>query len=247
MKLNTTEVRSFMLGNLLGDGNLHNGAFTTAQINKDLIMFKKKIFDQYFGYSNSKITFIPAHVTNGIHRKDTWRLYVTPNRYFKKLEAECYQPKKIVTKKMLEDLTLIGLAVWYADDGTTIHVGYNSNTGSAKRRRVQICTDNFSLDEVKLIQDFFTNRYGKTSIINRGNNKYRIQINNLDAQKFLIDISPYFINYFPSLLYKLDMGYRNSSLDIRRYVTEEYHNLFLKISSHPAFVDRIHKKLDDIV
>jgi len=247
MKLNTTEVRSFMLGNLLGDGNLHNGAFITGQINEDLILFKKKIFDDYFGFSNSKITFVPANEKNGIKRKDTWRLYISPNQYFKKLEAECYQPKKIVTKKMLDDLTLIGLAIWFADDGTTIQVGHNKNTGSARSRRVQICTDSFSLEEVTLIKDFFENKYGKTVIINRAQNSYRVQINNMDAQKFLIDISPYFINYFPSLLYKLDMGYRNFSLDTRRYVTEGYKNLFLKISSHPAFIDRMKIKLDDIV
>ena len=46
MKLNHTQVKSFMTGNLLGDGNLHNGAFITGQINKDLVEFKKKIFNQ---------------------------------------------------------------------------------------------------------------------------------------------------------------------------------------------------------
>lgn len=177
MKLNTTKVRSFMLGNLLGDGNLHNGAFTTAQINKDLIMFKKKIFDQYFGYSNSKITFIAANEKNKIKRKDTWKLYVSPNKYFKKIELECYKPYKVVSQQMLNDLTTLGLAIWFADKGTTIQVGYNAATGSSAKRRVQICTDNFSFDEVVLIQKHFEKQYGTTKIIDRGNKHYRIQIN----------------------------------------------------------------------
>ena len=62
------------------------------------------------------------------------------------------------------------------------------------------------------------------------------------AQKFLVDISPYFIKYFPSLLYKLDLGYRDSSLENRLYVSKEYHDLYLKISSHDLFVDRLKEK-----
>lgn len=247
MKLNTTEIRSFIIGNLLGDGNIHNGAFITGQINKDLIMFKKKIFEKYFGFSKTKITFVESHIKNDIQRKDTWRIYVSPNKYFKNIETEFYKPKKIVTKDILDGLTILGLAIWFADDGTTIHVGFNNTTKSSYKRRVQLCTDNFTYDEVKIIQEYFNKKYGKASIIARGNNKYRIQINNLNAQKFFNDISPYFIKYFPSMLYKLDMGYRNESLDNRLYVTEEYKNLYLKISSHPLFVDRIKQKMDDIV
>lgn len=247
MKLNSTRIRSFMIGNLLGDGNLHNGAFITGQINEELINFKKRIFERYFGFSKTKIKFVENHTKDGINRKDTWRIYVSPNIYFKNMEKEFYQPKKTVTSEILNDLCPLGLAIWFADDGTTIQVGYNKTTGSSMRRRVQLCTDNFTYNEVKIISDYFNKKYGRTSIIDRGNNSYRIQINNIDAQKFLKDIAPYFIKYFPTLLYKLDMGYRGISLDNNLYVTEEYKNLYLKISSHPLFIDRIKIKMDDIV
>lgn len=59
-----------------------------------------------------------------------------------------------------------------------------------------------------------------------------------------------FLN-FPSLLYKLDLGYRNKSLDKKTYVSEEYKNCFLRVSAHPQFKDRVAIKLaeieDDIV
>lgn len=51
---------------------------------------------------------------------------------------------------------------------------------------------------------------------------------------------------FPSLLYKLDLGYRNKSLDKKRYVMEEYKNCFIRISAHPQFVDRVKEKLEQI-
>lgn len=51
---------------------------------------------------------------------------------------------------------------------------------------------------------------------------------------------------FPSLLYKLDLGYRDKSLDKKRYVTEEYKNCFLRISAHPQFIDRVKERLNQI-
>lgn len=243
VKLNHNQVESFMTGNLLGDGNLHNGAFITGQINKDLVMFKEKIFNQYYGFSNSKVTFVPKNVKDGITRQDTWRLYISPNNSFKKLEKKFYgEEGRVCPEKMLNNLCPLGLAIWYADDGTTIQVGYNERTGSSSRRRVQICTDSYTLEEVEMIIDYFEREYGRTSRVDRGNSTYRIQINNLSAQKFLEDISPYFIQYFPSLLYKLDMGYRGESLDNELYVTKEYKELFLKISSHEEFIDRLSEK-----
>lgn len=243
MKLNHTQVKSFMVGNLLGDGNLHNGAFITGQINKDLVLFKKKIFNQYYGFSSSKLTFVPKNVKDGVTRQDTWRLYISPNKSFKKLESKFYgENGRICPVDALDRLCPLGLAIWYADDGTTIQVGFNKTTGSSNRRRVQLCTDSYSLEEVESIRDYFEDTYGRTSIVDRGNGTYRVQINNLSAQKFLIDISPYFIKYFPSLLYKLDMGYRGVSLDNELYVTKEYKELFLKISSHSQFRDRLSEK-----
>lgn len=59
-----------------------------------------------------------------------------------------------------------------------------------------------------------------------------------------------FLN-FPSLLYKLDLGYRDDSLNKKRYVLDEYKNCYIRISTHPQFVDRVKEKLqqieDDIV
>lgn len=48
---------------------------------------------------------------------------------------------------------------------------------------------------------------------------------------------------FPSLLYKLDLGYRNESLNKKRYVLDEYKNCFVRVSAHPQFRDRIKEKL----
>ena len=73
-------------------------------------------------------------------------------------------------------------------------------------------------------------------------NQVRLQFNT-PYQKFICSISEYFYKYFPSLLYKMDLGYRGESLN-SQYVSEEYKECYLKISAHPEFKDRLS---DDIV
>lgn len=55
--------------------------------------------------------------------------------------------KKVYPKGAILKLDPLGFSLWYADDGTTILVQINSQTKSAKNRRIQICTDNFTQEE----------------------------------------------------------------------------------------------------
>jgi len=249
MKLTSRELKDFFVGNILGDASLHNGSFAVKQISKDLIDFKAKIIKDHLPNAKIKITHYPASCISGVNRKEYWNLYVSPNEYFKKLEKEFYpNGTKIVPEKYLRDLSPLGYAIWYADDGTTVLVGLNSSTGSAKSRRVQFCTDCFLIEDTKKLSMVVEKQYGNCKIIKRKVNQHRIQINGKNQQDFIISVAPYFQNYFPSLLYKMDLGYRNESLLNRRYVKEEYHNLYIEMSSHKEFVDRIvNRTLNDIV
>lgn len=250
LQLSSRELKDFFVGTLLGDSYIHNGAFSCKQISKDLIEFKADIIKKHLPNSKVKITeYEPYTDKNGVNHQRYYVLYVSPNEYIKKLEREFYPNGiKIIPKKYLRELSSLGYAMWYADDGTTILVGFNNTTKSARSRRVQFCTDNYTQSEVNDLKLIIEKQYGTTSIIERKVNSYRIQIATYNSQKFLIDISEYFYKYFPSLLYKVDMGYRNESLLNRRYVTEEYYQNYLKISAHPLFIDRMkNKQSEDIV
>jgi len=241
MRLRSRELKDFFIGNLLGDGCIHNGSFTTKSINKDLLFFKAKVIKDNLPNIKYKIIEHKESVDkNGVRRKRYWELYVSPNEYLKKLEREFYpNGVKIIPDKYIRDLSLLGYAIWYADDGTTILVGYNEITGSAKYRRVQFCTDHFSYEEVIKLSKMVEKQFGDLSIIKRKDEEFRIQLKTYNAQNFLISIAPYFLKYFKSLLYKLDMGYRGESLYNRKYVQEEYHNLFVEISAYEEFIDRV--------
>ena len=243
MKLNSTEVRSFFYGTLLGDSYIHNNTFYCKQISEDLIRFKGKIIKQYIPDADAKIVEHEAYIDkNGVHHQKFWTLSAR-GEYIKKLQELFYpQGKKIIPEGVINKLTPLGLAMWYADDGTTILVGKNETTKSAKNRRVQICTDCFTEDEVKNAIKELDEIGIKASLLRRKEGVYRLQICEKERQYFLCSISTFFYEYFPSLLYKMDLGYRNESLLNRRYVTEEYHKLYTKISACPDFLDRMENR-----
>lgn len=240
MKLNSTEIRSFFYGTLLGDSYIHNNVFYCKQISKDLIDFKSKIIQQYIPDADVKVIEYEAYTDkNGVHHQKYWVLSAK-GEYIKKLQRLFYpQGKKIIPKNVINKLTPLGLAMWYADDGTTILVGKNNTTKSAKSRRVQICTDCFTENEIENAIKELDEIGIKASSLQRREGVYRLQILEKERQYFLCSISDFFYNYFPSLLYKMDLGYRNESLLNRRYVTKEYHKLYTKISACPDFLDRM--------
>lgn len=240
MKLNSTEIRSFFYGTLLGDSYLNSNTFYCKQISEDLIKFKAKIIKQYIPDANIKVTEHNSYTDkNGVNHQKFWMLSAK-GEYIKKLQKLFYpNGKKILPKNIVNKLTPLGLAMWYADDGTTILVGKNETTKSARSRRVQICTDCFTKEEIDNIIKELKEIGIESTSLKRKEGIYRIQIPEKERQQFLCNISDYFYNYFPSLLYKIDLGYRNESLLNRRYVTEEYHKLYTKISACPDFIDRM--------
>lgn len=245
MKLNSTELRSFFYGTLLGDSYIHNHVFYCKQVSKDLIDFKAKIVQQYLPDSHVRVNEYEAYTDkNNVHHQKYWCISAK-GEYIKKLEQLFYpNGKKVLPSNVINKLTPLGLAMWYADDGTTILVG--KNNGYVRSRRVQLCTDCFSQEELtQCIQEFSKINYAPT-LLKRNEKIYRLQFERFERQKLLVEMSPYFYNYFPSLLYKLDLGYRGDSLLNRNYVLESYHNLYAKISAHPDFIDRL-KIGDDIV
>lgn len=245
MKMNSTDYRSFIFGCILGDGSLKHGTFYTSQTDEDLIRFKEKVFNRN---CNTNVTVTKHRYKN---KKDVYGLYVSSNEYLKKLcNRYCRQlistHRVNVTSDLLHKLTPLGIAIWFADDGTTILVGKTSE--KIKSRRVQFCTDRYSYDEVLTIQSYFKKRYGGCSLIKRKDGVYRVQLSLDGAMKMFLEIQNYFIKYFPSLLYKLDLGYRNVTANgfshsgfeaVKNYISNTY-NI---ISSYPQFRDR----LSDIV
>lgn len=247
--MNSVELRSFFYGTLLGDSYIHNGVFYCKQISKDLIDFKAKIIKEHFPNEHVKTSEHEGYTDkNGVYHQKWYEVSLSKCEYIKKLEKLFYpEGKKIIPKNVINKLTPLGLAMWYADDGTTILVQYNENTGGARSRRAQLCTDCFTKEEHDNIILPELKELGLEAVTVKRGALYRTSLKDLiKVQKFFLSIGDYFYNYFPSLLYKMDMGYRKDSLKKRNYVLKDYEDFYIKMSAHPLFLDRMKRK-EDIV
>ena len=240
--LENKELNSFFIGTLLGDSYIHNGVFYCKQISKDLIDFKYQFIKDNLKDSRLKITEYNEYIDKyNVHHQKYWVLSLNHSIVNKLHQIFYNNDKKIYPNHSILQLTPLGFSMWYADDGTTILVQINKNSGQARSRRVQICTDNFTLNEHSLIiEDLKSLNYYPKCIDRFRNNQYRIQLNN-NFQEFICMLEDNFLK-FPSLLYKLDLGYRNKSLQSRN-VLDKYRKCFERISAHPQFKDRIKEKL----
>lgn len=239
--MNSTQLRSFFYGTLLGDSYIHNGVFYCKQISEDLVKFKYNVIKEHLPDAKPKISEHKSYIDkNGVsHQK--YYILEAHGEYIKKLDDLFYpNGKKIIPKNVISKLDALGFAMWFADDGCSILVQYNEATRSARSRRVQICTDSFTKEDHDTIIIPELEKMGFNVTYVTRNKLYRLTFRDLKIiQSWFVEMSDYFYKYFPSLLYKLDLGYRNDSLLKRQYVSEEYYNLYIKISAHPLFKDRM--------
>lgn len=246
------KLESFFIGTLLGDSYIHNNVFSCKQISKDLVDFKANFIRENLEDAKIRVLEHEEYVDkNGVNHQKFWILELKHPKIKELYNLFYLNNKKIYPEGSILKLDSLGFALWYADDGTTVLVQINPETGAARSRRVQICTDNFTPEEHQMIKKELESLGYNIKLVDRKRkDQLRTQINGISQQKFICMLEESFMN-FPSLLYKLDLGYRNESLNKKRYVSDEYKNCFIRVSAHPQFRDRIKEKLaqieDDIV
>ncbi len=129
---------------------------------------------------------------------EQYQCHSNNNGYATSLYEECYcQNVKIVNEKILNSLTDLGLFLWYLDDGY-LNVRYYPETTKIKEYRLFLYTMNFTLDEVKIIQKWFSEKYGILPNINRKQNGYILYFNASKTRRFMDIIEPFY-NLVPCL------------------------------------------------
>jgi len=241
IKLSSSNLKGFIYGTLLGDSKIErNGkVFSSKQISKDLIDFKYMILNEHF--QNVTYNIIPAYFDGKWNHQTLYEVRVK-EEYFKKIFPRFYDDKrKFLTMEQLQALNVLGLAMWYADDGCAALIGAKRNNGRPVNRRIEICTENFTWQECELIQKYFKLFYNWDVRLIRRNStdRCRIRFTILDGQEFLALISPYFLEYFPSMLYKLDLAYDNKNDNYERLTTINYRNLMERVKIHKDYRPRI--------
>jgi len=205
--MNSSELKGFLTGLILGDGTIDKGvnmrAFAIKSTNKDFIDMIESEINNCSGFK-TKVKYTPEHYSCGCNHRESWEFRIEAHTYFVKMYHHFYDDNRHrrVSGKTLKWLTPRGLANWYMSDGYICLVG--KTKGRIYNRRVDICTDRYTLVDIKKMQKALHDRFDvNTSIIKHGK-YYRLRIKMDSYESFFNLIYPYLV---PSMLYKAYLGY----------------------------------------
>lgn len=213
-------VRDIILGSLLGDGSLAINpkyksprfSFRHSVKQKEYFFWKMDMLKEISGES--------CYWLQGSEKKpDGWgtakyrfqsRALACLTEIYNLTHHRVSGTKVRVTRKWLNQLSPLSLAIWWQDDGSLV----------SDSRQGVICTDGFSFEEVEIIHQYFRKVWNIETKIGRVSNqdKWRIWIRSSEElKKFLRIIIPHV--YTKSMLYKILLIYKDSQVQ-ERWISE---------------------------
>lgn len=225
--MESSKLKSYLTGLILGDGYVDNGvqkrAFRIKTTHKD---FADKILEDLLSVGFKCFAREVNEYTSedGTKHKKYYEVNTKAHPYFSKIYHVFYDDyrNRIITKKALNNLGWEGWANWFMSDGYIVRVGKES--GKIVDRRVELCTDRYSENSVLFLAKYMETNFGyKIKVVARGEVN-RIRISLLNAQDFFLNIYPFFV---PSFLYKLDMCYDYKPT----WMSNDYYSLMKNIQS----------------
>lgn len=195
-RVESVDIDQLILGTLLGDASL---CFTSNFIRYSVSHCKSQLeylefIRDVFLHNGIKCRIIPSGTR--------FKLFTVTHPIFNKF-ADLYIPKKTITKKWLDMLTMEGIAYWIMDDGS----GGNSHA-KYKDRPFSISTCCFSMPENELVVEWFNKQGFECFIDYTSNSKgviYPVVSFTLDASRYLSkEISQFFVT---CMMYKLMIHY----------------------------------------
>lgn len=204
MKLTRNELKSAIIGMIIGDGclskhtdrkkNKTGNAYyqmTHCEAQLEYLQWKMDILNNI-----SKCSIYPNEDKRT--GKMYYRLYSRANPIYTKLYDRFYQyGKKSVDEYIIKMITPLALSIMYMDDGC---IG-KANPKSYTKETFYLCLDNFDYANLFLIKKSLKIKFDLDWNINRTSRKYyQLRLLNKHNEKFVKIIKPYIIN---SMNYKL--------------------------------------------
>lgn len=224
MNLTREELRSAVIGMVLGDGCLtkrwENGeaCFQLSQCEKqyDYLLWKQNILNKitsskinktertltekdFSFYKDKPKTFYGYHLNTNRHPFFT-KLY---NRFYH--TDEFGKKVKVVDEYLVKKINPLALAIWFMDDGCS---GENKRTEHEKPS-YYLCTNNFDYANQLLLKKSLKLNFNldwninKAEVSKDGSYNYRLRLAQRENEKFLEIVRPLII---PSLQYKLKLN-----------------------------------------
>lgn len=196
------EQKSLLIGLLLGDGTISSNyvfKLSHSEAQREFLEWKIDLLNK-FGFKNNGVK---EYISTCGYNKGNKVLYsqMSLNPTIKALRRIVYTPKKHITRRLLNWLTPIGLAIWYMDDGC-INVNTSKQRSSIQHTiKIATCVD---LDTAQVVIDYFKEVWDvQFRPFKEGKGTYSIASSTeSDCAAFIQIIRPY-IEQVPSLLYKI--------------------------------------------
>lgn len=196
------EQKSLLIGLLLGDGTISSNyvfKLSHSEAQREFLEWKIDLLNK-FGFKNNGVK---EYISTCGYNKGNKVLYsqMSLNPTIKALRRTVYTPKKHITRRLLNWLTPIGLAIWYMDDGC-INVNTSKQRSSIQHTiKIAMCVD---LDTAQVVIDYFKEVWDvQFRPFKEGKGTYSIASSTeSDCAAFIQIIRPY-IEQVPSLLYKI--------------------------------------------
>ena len=201
---------SIIIGGLLGDSSYHK--------RDSIIVFSHSIKQkEYIEWKHEKLSRISSNITERITGKSivTGEDLVNVSFRTKKmpeLKSDYNHIRnmifnqdgvKEVSRKWLNMLTPISLAVWWMDDGC---LSVHKEKDGRISRYGKLCTHCFSLEEQYIIKNYFCKVWGIDVKITPEKNKFFLRFTVPNLKKMFSIIYPYVLEV-PSMIYKINMKY----------------------------------------
>lgn len=197
------EQKRLLIALLIGDGTISNNyvfKLSHSIEQKEYLEWKVNLLDR-FGIKNNGIKeYISSCGYN--YGKRVLYSQMSLHSTIKALRRSVYIPKKTFTRKLLNWLDELGLAIWFMDDGFININESEQRHGSIQRNiRISTCVDEQTCN---MMINYFKERWNVEfrpfleksrlySLATRTNN---------DTDKFIEIVKPY-VEQVPSLLYKI--------------------------------------------
>lgn len=196
------EQKSLLIALLIGDGTISSNyvfKLSHSTLQREYLEWKVGLLNKYRIKNNGIKEYISKCGYNAGKGVLYSQMSLIPT--IKALRRSVYTPKKTITRKLLEWLNPLGLAIWYMDDGC-INVNTSKQRSSIQHTiKIATCVDD---DTVKTIINYFDEVWGvHFRPFKEGRNTYSIASSSeLDCEKFIKIVKPY-IEQVPSFLYKI--------------------------------------------
>lgn len=201
----TYEQEQLIYGSLLGDACL------SRSFNKTTQKGKTEKYRIYFTHSKKQLSYLKhkkSIIGNGVKCKNIklstrtsghgskmygFNFQHTPTLI--KVAKICHNKnhKKIINKKWLNKIDLLGIAYWYQDDGCLI---INKRKNGDNFKNIIFYTNSYNLYEIKLLQNLLSKFGLNTKTKNGNNSKERVIIcsNQSEINAFLNKLKPFIVD-----------------------------------------------------